>query len=175
MKVKNRLAVLVTAILLVGVSAWAKITIDYDHQANFTQYKTYSWAKIKTPNSLWDERVKSAIDNELAAKGWQQVPSGGDVLLCAREATRNQQELNTYYNGFGGFRRFGGFGTATTTVDTYQVGTLIVDIFDAGTKNLLWRGAASDTLSSKPEKNTKALQKNVEKMFKKFPPGSDRK
>ena len=72
------------------------------------QYKTYSWGKIQTANGLWDERVKDAIASQLAAQGWTEVPSGGDVVIAARDAVQNQQELNTFYDGFGGGRWFGG-------------------------------------------------------------------
>ena len=154
---------------LTTVALAAKVSTDYDHSANFGSYKTYSWTKVETPNSIWDARVKDAIDKELVVKGLTQVPSGGDVSLAAVETTRTQQQLNTYYDGFGG-RRFDGFGNATTTVEHYKVGTLVVDMFDAGSKNLIWRGSASDTLSGNPEKNTKNLAKGVQKMFSHFPP-----
>ena len=62
-------------------------------------------------------------------------------------------------------------GTATTTVDEYTVGTLVVDIFNAKTKQLVYRGTASDELSNKPEKNAKKLAKASDKLFKDFPPG----
>jgi hypothetical protein len=91
------------------------------------------------------------------------------------EMTQNHQTLNTYYDNFGGgwgWRRGGGmvFGDATTTEDTYKVGTLVVDLFDAKTKKLIWRGSSSDTLSDKSDKNIKNLDKGVEKMFGHFPP-----
>jgi hypothetical protein len=63
-------------------------------------------------------------------------------------------------------------GTATTTTSEYTVGTLVVDIFDAKSKQLVFRGAAQDELSDKPEKNVKKLDKAANKMFKDFPPGS---
>ena len=44
-------------------------TIDYDHNTNFGQYKTYTWAKIQTNDSLWDARVKKAVDNETGRQG----------------------------------------------------------------------------------------------------------
>ena len=66
-------------------------------------------------------------------------------------------------------------GTATTTVSEYMVGTLVVDIFDAKTKALMFRGTASDEISDKPEKNVKKVQKAADKMFKDFPPGSKEK
>jgi hypothetical protein len=85
--------------------------------------------------------------------------------------TRNQQTLDTFYNGFGGGWRWGGgFGDATTTVDNYKVGTLVVDLFDTNTKTLIWRGSSSDTLSDKSDKNIKNLDKGVQKMFDHFPP-----
>ena len=85
--------------------------------------------------------------------------------------TKTQRTLDTFYNGLGGGWRFGGgFGDATTTVDTYKVGTLVVDLFDAKTKKLIWRGSASDALSDKSDKNIKNLNKGVQKMFDHFPP-----
>ena len=143
--------------------------VDYDHGANFSQIKTYSWSKIQTANSIWDDRVKEAVNKDLTAKGWTEVPSGGDVSLVAMEKTSTHQQYDTFYNGFGG-RRWGGFGDSTTTVDNYKVGTLIVSIFDNNSKQLLWRGTSSSDRSGNPKTNAKKLDKDVDKMFKKFPP-----
>ena len=78
------------------------------------------------------------------------------------------------YGGCWGWRRFGGggFGDSTTTEQDYEVGTLVVDLYDTKTKQLIWRGSAEDTLSDKATKNEKNLDKGVAKMFKAFPPGS---
>jgi hypothetical protein len=166
--------------LFAGQALAQQVKTDYDRSANFAPYKTYSWEHIKTQDPLDVDRIKSAVNAALAAKGWTQVDAGGDVSIVAIEMTRNQQTLNTFYDGFGGgwgWRRFGGggFGEATTTTETYKVGTLVVDLFDTSSKKLLWRGASSDTLSSNSEKNIKNLDKGVEKMFKQFPPGSSKK
>ena len=174
MKLQTRFAAALLSVLLVATAASARITTDYDHNVNFGQYKTYSWAAVKTPDSLWDQRVKDAVNSELDARGWTLVPSGGEVSVTARDAIHNQQELNTFYDGFGG-PRFGGFGTSTTTVDNYTVGTLIVEIFDGGNKNMIWRGVSTDTLSTNSDKNIKSLDKNVHKMFEHFPPTSNHK
>jgi hypothetical protein len=61
---------------------------------------------------------------------------------------------------------------ATTTVDRIPIGTLVVDIYDTSSKQLLWRGLAHDQLSDKPNKDTKKLEKAVDKLFDKFPPRS---
>jgi hypothetical protein len=93
----------------------------------------------------------------------------------AMEMNETHQTLNTYYDGFGGGWRWGGlgdsFGDSTTTESTYKVGTLVVDLFDSKTKTLIWRGSASDTLSDKSDKNIKHLDKAVDKLFERFPPG----
>ena len=173
-------ALMAIMLLFAGKSSAQQVKTDYDRGANFGQYKTYSWAQVKTKEALDVDRIKTAVNAALAAKGWTQVDSGGDVSIVAMEITRNQQTLNTFYDGFGGgwgWRRFGGggFGEATTTTETYKVGTLVVDLFDAKTKQLIWRGTSSDTLSNNSDKNIKNLDKGVEKLFKQFPPGSSKK
>lgn len=150
-----------------------QIKTDYDRSAHFGQYKTYSWQSVRTSNPLMVDRVKSAVNAALTSRGWMEVPSSGDAAVMAIETTQNQQTLNTFYDGFGGgwrWRGFGGFGEATTTVENYKVGTLVVDIFDVNTKQLIWRGSASDTLSKNSDKNIKELNKGVDKMFTHFPP-----
>ena len=181
MKFKRTAFVLMGMMLLfAGKSSAQQVKTDYDRGANFGQYKSYSWQQVKTKDALDVDRIKSAVNAALAAKGWTLVESGGDVAIIAIEMTRDQQTLNTFYDGFGGgwgWRRFGGggFGEATTTTETYKVGTLVIDLFDTKTKQLIWRGASSDTLSNISDKNIKNLDKGVEKMFKNFPPGSSKK
>ncbi len=158
------------------VSVFAQqVRTDFDHQANFSQYKTYSWQAINPANSLWDARIKSAVNAQLASRGWTQVDTGGDVSIVAIKMTQTQKTLQTFYDGFGGgwrWRGFGGFGDATTTEQDYREGTLVVDLYDTKTKQLIWRGSAEDMLSNKAEKNEKNLDKGVAKMFKEFPPKS---
>jgi hypothetical protein len=167
-------------LLFAGRLPAQEVKTDYDRGANFAQYKTYCWEHVKTKDPLDVDRIKSAVNAALSAKGWTQVDSGGDVSVIAIQMTKDQQALSTFYDGFGGgwgWRRFGGggFGEATTTTETYKVGTLVVDLFDTKTKQLIWRGSSSDTLSNNSEKNIKNLDKGVDKMFKKFPPGSSNK
>jgi Domain of unknown function (DUF4136) len=184
MKLQKVVLVLIgTMILFASTSSAQQVKTDYDRNANFAQYKTYSWEQVKTKDPLDVDRIKSDVNAVFAAKGWTLVASGGDVSIIALQMTQNQQTLNTFYDGFGGGwgwrgfggRGFGGFGDATTTTDTYTVGTLVVDLFDTKTKQLLWRGSASDTLSNNSNTNIKNLDKGVEKMFKKFPPDSSKK
>ena len=176
MKPTNRIAACaVFFLVMLGTALAQNVKTDFDHQANFSQYKTYSWQEIKTADPLWDSRIKSAVDAQLSAKGWTRVDSGGDVSVVAIKTTQTERTLQTFYDGMGGgwrWRGFDGLGEATTTEQDYKEGTLLVDLYDAKTKQLIWRGSAEDTVSDKAAKNEKNLDKGVAKMFKKFPPES---
>src|SRR5580658_8349157 len=76
------------------VCLFAKVTTDYDHKANFAGYHTYSWIGVNVQEPLWQDRIQSAIDSQLTAKGWQKVASGGDAAVSAVGATHNQQRVS---------------------------------------------------------------------------------
>ena len=177
MSLRCRISQLVAIVFLFTAASFAQqVKTDYDRNADFNQYKTFSWENVHTENPLWVDRIKSAVNSALAAKGWTLVGSDGSVSIMALEMNQTHQTLNTYYDGFGGgwgWRGWGGggFGDATTTTSTYRVGTLVVDLFDSKTKTLIWRGSASDTLSDKSDKNIKHLDTAVDKLFEHFPPG----
>ena len=174
MKLQHKILASAGITLLFAAASFAQhVKTDYNRGTDFSQYKTYSWEKVQTKDALWVDRIKGAVDAALSAKGLTQVATGGDLAIVAMEMTQKHQALNTYYDGFGGGWRWGGgFGNATTSVDNYKVGTLVVDLFDAKTKDIVWRGSASDTLSDKSDKNIKNLDKGVQKMFEHFPPGA---
>jgi len=169
----NKTFLLLAPALLTAAAFGADVSVDYNHQADFGQFHTYSWIGVRAGDSLWQDRIKGAVDAALAAKGWQKVESGGDAAVSAYGRTAERDTMETFYDGFPGWgwRGWGGgMGMATTNVVPERIGTLTVDIFQAGTKNLIWRGRASNVLSSKPEKNDKKMDDAVNDMFKHFPP-----
>jgi hypothetical protein len=182
MKTIRNLAV--GAAFALGLSALAmaaEVKTDYDHKADFSKIHSYSWGQVSTSDPFYQQRIKDAVDKDLQAKGWQMVPSGGDVTIFAKGNVHNQQELETYYTGFGGGwgGRWGwggwgrpGWGDSTTTVTNQMVGMLVLDVFDGNSKNLLWRGSSEDDISKNSDKNTKELDKDIDKMLKNFPPKS---
>jgi hypothetical protein len=177
---KNHHSLVLTGLLLCSsLSVFAAtIKTDYDHSANFSQFKTYSWVKVQAGDSLWENRVKQDINTQLAQKGWTEVPSNGNASITAFRSTQEQPTLETFYDGLGGgwgWRGRGGFGggglgMSTTTTENTKVGTTVVDIFDTQTKQLLWRGTESGDLGNNTEKNAKTLSKDMADLFKHFPP-----
>lgn len=173
---KTRWAKLSLILCCAGV-ALAEVKTDYDRQADFGKYHSYSWIKVKTEDPLWNDRITQAIDSQLTEKGWNKVPSGGDTSIAAYGSTKERRQINTFYDGFGGgwgyrrgFGRMGGMGTSTRTTQLIPIGTLMVDIFDTSDKKLIWRGSSSETLSNNSDKNIKKLNDEAKDMFKKFPP-----
>jgi hypothetical protein len=171
------------ALTLVGSAAFAQdVKVDFDKAADFSTIKTFS-TKVGTSwnNPLSEKRVVDEIEQALTAKGWSKADDGtADAVVVLHGATDVKKDLNTFYSGgYGGYgwRGMGGMGmgTSSTTVHEYMVGTLVVDIFNAKSKQLMFRGTASDELSDKVDKNAKKLTKASDKMFKDFPPGSAKK
>jgi hypothetical protein len=166
-------AAMVAIVLMTAGVAWAqKVTTDFNKGTNFAAYKTYSWIKEpKAADPLMRQRIIDEVNAAMTAKGFQLTTGSADLAIAAHCATKEEKSLDTFYNGFGGGWRWGGgFGNATTRVDTYEVGTVVVDIFDSSTKNAVWRGTSTTTLSDSPQKNADSLNKGLQKMFSKFPP-----
>jgi hypothetical protein len=92
--------------------------------------------------------------------------------MVAIQTTETQRSLQGFYSGFGGGFGWQGFrdGSINITEQDYKQGTLVIDMYDAKTKKLLWRGSAEGTLSDKAAKNENKLDKAAAKMFKDFPP-----
>ena len=170
------------AFALVSNAGFAQdVKVDFDKSANFAALKTFA-SKIGTSwgNPLSEKRVTAEIEGTLKEKGWTKTDvDKADALVVIHGATQQKHNVSTFYSGgWGGYgyRGFGGgMGSATTMTSEYTVGTLVVDIFDAKSKQLVFRGNATDELSDKVEKNVKKVAKASDKMFKDFPPGSAKK
>ncbi|HET9130863.1 MAG TPA: DUF4136 domain-containing protein, partial [Terriglobia bacterium] len=67
---------------------------------------------------------------------------------------------------------YGGTGTSTTSVNTITNGSLALDIYDASSKKLIWRGVATKSLdtNAKPDKKQKNMAKGAQKLLKNYPP-----
>ena len=155
-----------TIAMLIAVAAYAqKVTTDSDPAALFATYKTYAWTKgTPSPNPLGEQRIHAAVDSHLAAKGLTLAAGDPDVIVATHVMTQQQNEV--FADGFGPWGLAGG----VATVETYVQGTLIVDLYDATTKKMVWRGVATGTASDKPSKNTEKIDKALVKMFERYPP-----
>jgi hypothetical protein len=168
-------------LLMTGTAFAQKVTIDFDRNADFSKYRTYSFGQgTPAPETLTNQRIQEAIERQLAEKGLTRVEHDPDLIVVYHCAVDRETRLNTtYLGGWGwgrGWGRWGpGAGNAITQVEQIPVGHLIVDIGDAAEKRYIWRGTSSKTVSSNPEKNSKTIEEGVRKMFEKFPPPPEKK
>ncbi len=171
-------AIAIVVALAAGCSSM-KINNDYDQQADFSSFKTYSWyetdSDLKENYPLAHQRLVQAVDTQMAAKGFSKVVTNPDAYVTYHTDDNQQVRIDSTSFGYGygpGWRWGGGvgMGSTTSTVRSYTVGTLIVDIWDARQKRLAWRGIASDTVSDNPGSNEKKIKSAAEKMFKNYPP-----
>jgi hypothetical protein len=161
--------------MLPALASAQDVKIDFDKAYDFSTVKTYGISiGTKWGNDLSERRVLTEIDEAIAAKGWKKVEAAqANAIFVLHGATQTKRSANTFYSGgYGGYgyRGFGGMGSSQTVVSEYAVGTLVVDIFDAKSKQLIFRGIAEDEISDNPEKNAKRLEKASTKLFKDFPP-----
>ena len=171
---KRIFAIVVLGLLVSSVAVAQKIDVDWDRQANFSNYHTYMWQKSPHPaKGFWDQRIIDAVDKQLQVKGLTKVDSNPDLWVVYSNSIHDQKEVvGTGYNmsPYWGWGAWG--GPTTTTYNTWvtKTGTLVVEISDPKQKELLWRGSATDTISDNSNKNIKNLDNAVVKLFKNYPP-----
>jgi hypothetical protein len=171
--IRKTVAILAITISLAAVSFTQDTRSDYDRNTDFSQYKTFSFEKVQTEHPFWSDRVRSAVAAALTAKGLVQVSSAGDIAIIAIGMTKDQQTLDSFYESYAngwGWNWGGGYGEETTTPAVYSVGSLVVDLFDAKKKKLIWRGSETNALSDQSSKSIKYFNKGVEKLFRQYPP-----
>ena len=159
------------AMLLCVVSTIAvgqQVSVNYNHNASFAQYHTYAWGSNNAnqiQNSILAQVAQQDINSAMQGKGLQMVQESQnpDIILTANSGMRQQTSYSAW-----GMRGIGG-GMGGITPEQNVEGTMIVDLYDAKTQSLIWRGIAQDTLNKNGNKNQQMVEKAVQKMFKQWP------
>jgi len=175
MKIRN-LAMIGLWLLLSTAVLAQKINVDWDRNADFSSFHTYAWQQSPHPaQGLWNQRIADGIDQQLAAKGLSKVDKDPDLWVVYSKSLKDQKQVVGTGYGFGPGWGWGwgwGPGISTVQYNTYitREGTLVVELANAKTQQLLWRGSATATISDNSNKNIKTLDKALDKLFKNYPP-----
>ncbi len=167
MKTKFVLCAMLTC-MVPAVALGQQVSVNYNRTQNFSQYHTYAWGSNNAnqiQNSILAQQAKSDINSALQSKGLQMVEESQnpDLLVTGSGGMKEETSYTAY-----GMRGIGG-GMGSISPQQNVEGTMIVDLYDAKTKSLVWRGIAENTLSNNGEKNSKLVTKAVQKMFKQYP------
>lgn len=175
--------------LFYSCSPTVKVTTDYDHSANFSEYKTFAVYDLKAQqgqvNQLNVDRVAKAIRNEMLAKGFTES-SNPDLKVNAVSILKNKTQVtaDTNFYGYGGMYRPYGYwgggammGGGSTTFNTYDYvdGSLIIDIVSSKTDKLVWQGIGNAEIDSKPDNPEQFINDAIKKILTGFPPGAVKK
>src|SRR5437879_3084784 len=166
------------ALLTAACGYGIKASSDYDHSVNFASYHTFSIMKGNSSgNPLSDQRIAADVTTALVSKGWREAPEGAaQAAVVVHTSTKTKHSYSTFYDGWDGWgwrrRGWGGFTSATTYEQDYKVGSVVVDIFDAKSKEAIWHGTAAGVLSGNAQENARIDDQAVAKMFASFPPGT---
>jgi Domain of unknown function (DUF4136) len=158
----------ILACIASAVAFGQTVSVNYNHSQDFSGFHTYIWASNNAnqiQNSILAQQAKSDVDGALQGKGLQlvQEAQNPDLIVLASGGLQQQTSYQAW-----GMRGIGG-GMGGITPQQNVVGTLVVDVYDAKNKNLLWRGLAQNTLSNNGNKNSQMVTKAVQKMFKQYP------
>jgi hypothetical protein len=182
----NKNILIILGLLLVfSTSSFAqKVKVDLDKNADFSKYKTYQFLEWQENidqilNDFDKKRIRDAFKSELDSRKLEMVDSDPDIVfslyLVIDQKTSVTGYTNYYGGGYGrGYRRGGwgwGAGHSTTNYseEDYLEGTMVLDVYDGSSKDLVWQSVGVKTVEEKPEKREKSIPKSVKKLMKKFP------
>lgn len=169
--------------ILVGMAAICctacsskNVSVDADDSYSFAGKTAYAWLD-RGPDRAdggadTERRVRRAVDANLADRGFRVVPfDEADFVVSYAASAQDQLVYETYGYGAG---RWTEEEDATITEKVTTEGSLTINIFDAGAKDLVWRAIATETLSptASPGQRDALVEKAVSEMFDGFPPGS---
>lgn len=183
------------SVLFLGLAsqiAHAQVSTDYDRTVDFGQYKTFTFAKpsVKVRNPLYSspllmQRIQDDLTQELTKRGMVRQPTKADLLVKVH--TYTEDKTRTVYNtpaygpflpyrwGFSPYRfgfmpYWGGYygGWNQAYQQQYTQGTLLVDLIDSRTNQLVWRSAVQGVVDS-TNRLDRRVARGVRKMMKDYP------
>lgn len=169
----------VTLLALIPARALGQdVNVRYDSDTDFSKFKTYKWVTLKNGAApidyLTDEQIKAAFDAALALKGLSKIDGGSSAdLLIGCQTTEKVEEQRPGFDSDTGLRTGSVAGNNSWTI--YK-GELVVNLYVAANRKLVWMGVAGKALDPKAnaKKRQNNLNKAVQKLVKHFPPlGSD--
>jgi Domain of unknown function (DUF4136) len=147
--------------------------VDYDHTINWSQFHTFQLAEgTKSPVTFTQSEIESSITSTLQSKGWTVATSNPDILVYSHVVLSSEKQWNATSMGGFGYRGWGGMGgMATATQSSIPIGTIIVDLVNPKTHEMVWRGTAQDQVNSAGASQGQITQA-IQTIFKNFPPAS---
>jgi Domain of unknown function (DUF4136) len=145
------------------------VDLEYDHATDFSRYKTFAWAPFQepAPNAANHVRITRAVERELEAKGLTKVPPGEASLLARYQAKLEKKFRGKQTQSESPWQPSN--KRTIVNIDSVKIGTMILDLWDAGTKDLVWQARLSMPAPS-PDRVEEAINKSVKRLMEEYPP-----
>ena len=175
-------AFVLVALLLVGCAP-ISVSVDYDTQVDFSGYRSWGWlpepdatGSPRADSPLLHQRIRQAIEAQLASQGYV-VAADPQLRVGYHVSTETKLDVRTV-NSHYGYGHWNGRnvdirGEATTYVNEYERGRLVIDVVDTLRNALVWRGVGERRLRSEPTSDqvTQSVRQAVAEILERFPPG----
>lgn len=158
-----------------GCATGPTIAVHPDPQANYANYHTFAIERSNPPSNpeVTPElvrQVNEAVTNAFVQQGLRPVEQGAaDLLILVHGGIQERLDVTDWGFNYGRFHRWGytGFGGGPYQLQQYREGTLLIDVFDAHTRDLVWRGSAVNQIYGPP--NIDRIRAAVTQIVSKFP------
>jgi hypothetical protein len=180
-------------LILAGCSTRTDVHSYYDPAVKFEGFKVYAWLPREESgdpmidDNLLEQRVRGAVESELAAKGYEKTTSGRPdfwvgyhTVLQPKTSVEKLNQVYPYYHAPGESDSFAPelhpTAGAGYSERSYDEGMLVLDVADAKERRLIWRASAQTevNLKARSSKREKQVREAVKKMLARFPPGPER-
>lgn len=169
-----RIVALLSLLLTAAVAYGMSVNTDYDKSYTFSRLKTFAFAdQPRGPrdplgtDTLLANRIKDSLDTQLEENGFQPAPEGGaDFLISYYASSKEKLDIENFGYGFPRYWRWGWGPDIWTRY--YTEGSVIVDFIDPQTRQLIWRGIATDTVKTGLGQSEKQVNKGAEELVKHF-------
>jgi hypothetical protein len=179
------LTVLASFAALAACSTPIKTAHDSDPEADFSRYHSWAWISEESligarPGQIQatyvspidERRIRSAVERELAAKGYRKVaPAEADLIVSFSIGTQEKTKIYSTPNagaGYYGYGYGGWYGGSTVRSYQYTEGTLAIEIFDREARRAVWVGWGSKRLSNNDD-SEKVIDEAVKKILEPLP------
>jgi hypothetical protein len=178
-------------LLVLAACAAPKIGYDYDRAADFSSYRTYEWmpgnqektGNRRVDNSQVDIRIRTAVGAQLRVKGYAPAAGRPDFYVAYYVGLNHMApDVSTEYftRGMTGApfvhsadtRPSGGADAKGKDAPSDLTGTLLIDVIDAATNKLVWRGTAAGTVDPglTAQERDERIRTVVRNVLSNFPP-----
>ncbi|NKB80511.1 MAG: DUF4136 domain-containing protein [Nitrospirales bacterium] len=174
-------------LVLVGCAANSiEVNSDYDVSTDFPSYHTYQWLKVSeeiTGDSRLDEfllhrQIQMTVDQHMSEKGFLKASTNPpDFLVNYHITVKKALDINTVQDVYG-YRPHSMRGWSSVVISAYaeqlKEGFLLLDIIDAKSHSLVWRGTAKGfvEISITPEERKKRISEIIKQVLTRFPPNN---